>query len=208
VPFRLCRRADWQAHRKHRAFARAARHGHVAAHHAGELARDGKPEAGAAKALRGRSIDMTADQQAKLFEEFTAAVSYRELDPVAPVDYPPRPQLDFALLVNLQALLNRLSRICRSRMGSTVSGPRSAGASTASRFLFCSASCRALLSDTAMLSLAAPLFTSFWLAAGLKAALDLMAPHLIMTASSCRHSRFRTLVAYEPRNAQSSSSNN
>jgi hypothetical protein len=39
------------------------------------------PEAGAAKALRGRSIDMTADQQAKLFEEFTAAVSYRELDP-------------------------------------------------------------------------------------------------------------------------------
>ena len=27
-------------------------------------------------------------------------------------------------LVNLQALLNRLSRICRSRMGSTVSCPR------------------------------------------------------------------------------------
>jgi hypothetical protein len=27
-------------------------------------------------------------------------------------------------LVNLQALLNRLSRICRSRMGSTVNAPR------------------------------------------------------------------------------------
>jgi hypothetical protein len=110
VPFRLCRRADWQAHRKHRAFARAARHGHVAAHHAGELARDGKPEAGAAKALRGRSIDMTADQQAKLFEEFTAAVSYRELDPVAPVDYPPRPQLDFALLGELASIAQQIEQ--------------------------------------------------------------------------------------------------
>jgi hypothetical protein len=166
------------------------------------------PEAGAAKALRGRSIDMTADQQAKLFEEFTAAVSYRELDPVAPVDYPPRPHLDFALLGELASIAQQIEQDLPHRMGSTVSGPRSAGASTASRFLFCSASCRALLSDTAMLSLAALLFMSFWLAAGLKAALDLIAPHLIMTASSCRHSRFRTLVAYEPRNAQSSSSNN
>src|SRR5215510_5826008 len=47
-------------------------------------------------------------------------------------------------LVNLQALLNRLSRICRSRMGSTVSCPRFSCASRTSRFLFCSASCRAV----------------------------------------------------------------
>src|SRR5882724_3438802 len=47
-------------------------------------------------------------------------------------------------LVNLQALLNRLSRICRSRMGSTISWPRFAWASRTSRFLFCSASCRAV----------------------------------------------------------------
>src|SRR5262245_48910199 len=42
--------------------------------------------------------------------------------------------------VNLQALLRRLSRICRSRIGSTVSSPRSAEASTTKWFLFCSAS--------------------------------------------------------------------
>ena len=47
-------------------------------------------------------------------------------------------------LVNLQALLNRLSRICRSRMGSTVRAPRSSWASTTRRFLFCSASWRAV----------------------------------------------------------------
>src|SRR6516165_9018861 len=47
-------------------------------------------------------------------------------------------------LVNLQALLNRLSRICRSRMGSTVNCPRFSWASRTSRFLFCSASCRAV----------------------------------------------------------------
>jgi hypothetical protein len=44
-------------------------------------------------------------------------------------------------LVNLQALLNRLSRICRSRMGSTVSCPRFSWASRRRWFLFCSASC-------------------------------------------------------------------
>src|SRR6516162_2384948 len=47
-------------------------------------------------------------------------------------------------LVNLQALLNRLSSICRSRMGSTVNAPRFSWASTTSRFLFCSASCPAV----------------------------------------------------------------
>src|SRR5262249_14191744 len=46
--------------------------------------------------------------------------------------------------VNLQALLNRLSRICRSRMGSTVKLPRLSGLSTTRRFLLCSASCRAV----------------------------------------------------------------
>src|SRR5215467_362201 len=47
-------------------------------------------------------------------------------------------------LVNLQALLNRLSRICRRRMGSTVNAPRFSWASTTRRFLFCSASCPAV----------------------------------------------------------------
>ncbi len=47
-------------------------------------------------------------------------------------------------LVNLHALLRRLSSICRSRMGSTVSAPRFSWASTTRRFLFCSASCPAV----------------------------------------------------------------
>src|SRR6516162_3684615 len=53
--------------------------------------------------------------------------------------------------VNLQALLNRLSSICRSRMGSTVNAPRFSWASTTRRFLFCSASCPAV-SITSLIS--------------------------------------------------------
>src|SRR5262245_11423466 len=44
-------------------------------------------------------------------------------------------------LVNLQALLKRLSRICLSRMESAVSAPRFSCASITSRFLFFSTSC-------------------------------------------------------------------
>src|SRR5262249_54181886 len=47
-------------------------------------------------------------------------------------------------LVNLHALLRRLSSICRSRMGSTVNAPRSSWASKTRRFLFCSATCPAV----------------------------------------------------------------
>src|SRR5262249_4019043 len=47
-------------------------------------------------------------------------------------------------LVNLQALLSRLSSICRSHMGSTVRTPRFSWASTMRRFLFFSASCPAV----------------------------------------------------------------
>src|SRR5262249_32014334 len=47
-------------------------------------------------------------------------------------------------LVNLHALLSRLSSICRSRMGSTVRTPRFSRASTTRRFLFFSASCPAV----------------------------------------------------------------
>src|SRR5215468_4103023 len=51
-------RAARQAHRKHRTFAQLARHGHVAAHHARELAGDGEAETGAAEFLRGRGIGL------------------------------------------------------------------------------------------------------------------------------------------------------
>jgi hypothetical protein len=53
-PITSCVRAARQAHCKSRAFARLARHRHVAAHHACELASDGKTKAGAAKSLRRR----------------------------------------------------------------------------------------------------------------------------------------------------------
>src|SRR2546426_1113115 len=54
----VCIRAAGQAHREHRALAGLARHGHVTAHHARELADDGEAETGAAEALRGRGIGL------------------------------------------------------------------------------------------------------------------------------------------------------
>ena len=45
-----------QPHREHRAFAGLARDRHVAAHHAGKLARDGKAQAGAAEFPRGQGV--------------------------------------------------------------------------------------------------------------------------------------------------------
>src|SRR5262249_34402872 len=47
-----------QTHREHRAFARLARHRHIATHHARELAGDGEAETGAAEALRGRGFGL------------------------------------------------------------------------------------------------------------------------------------------------------
>ena len=54
----LCALPARQAHRKDRALARLARHGHVAAHHARELAGDGEAEPGAAESLSGRGIGL------------------------------------------------------------------------------------------------------------------------------------------------------
>jgi hypothetical protein len=50
------RRAARQAHREYRSLARFAGHSYVAAHHAHELAGDGKAEPRAAEALRGQGI--------------------------------------------------------------------------------------------------------------------------------------------------------
>jgi hypothetical protein len=47
-----------QAHRKDRALARLARHGHIAAHHARELARERKAEPGAPVAARRERIGL------------------------------------------------------------------------------------------------------------------------------------------------------
>src|SRR5262245_44366254 len=53
-----CVLAAGQTHRKDRTLARLARHGHVAAHHARELARERKAEPRAAEALSGRGIGL------------------------------------------------------------------------------------------------------------------------------------------------------
>jgi hypothetical protein len=50
--------APGQAYRKHRAFARLARHRHVAAHYARELAGDREPQACAAILLGGRRLGL------------------------------------------------------------------------------------------------------------------------------------------------------
>jgi hypothetical protein len=106
------RAAARQAHCKHRALARLARHCHIAAHHARELAGDGKAEAGAAEALRGRSVGLAELlEQAWLAALASCRCSCRQR---------PRPSatlrarnLTSPSFVNLQALLNILSRICR-----------------------------------------------------------------------------------------------
>src|SRR5262245_59748780 len=55
---RLRVRVPRQAHGEHGAFAVLARHGHVATHHARELARDGKPEPGPAVAACSQGIGL------------------------------------------------------------------------------------------------------------------------------------------------------
>src|SRR5262249_42826897 len=58
VSWRSCVLPARQTHREHRALARCARHSHVAAHHARELACDGKAEPRAAEVLGGRGIGL------------------------------------------------------------------------------------------------------------------------------------------------------
>src|SRR5262249_31442385 len=85
---RSCVLATRQAHRKDRAFARLARHCHVAAHHARELAREGKAKPRAAEALRRGGIGL-----AELLEQLSlllrrhanAGVGDGELDEVAAI---------------------------------------------------------------------------------------------------------------------------
>src|SRR5262249_12576089 len=99
VSWRLCVLAAWQPHREHRAFARLARHGHIAAHHACELAGDGEPKPGAAEALRGRGIGL-----AELLEQLClllcghadAGVGDRELDEAPAMAHLACRKLDFA----------------------------------------------------------------------------------------------------------------
>src|SRR5215472_17849554 len=106
-------RAARQAHRKDRALARLARHSHVATHHARELAREGKAEPGAAEALRRGGIGL-----AELLEQLglllrshaNAGVSDRELNPVATVGDPARPQPDLTFLGELAGIAQQIEQ--------------------------------------------------------------------------------------------------
>jgi hypothetical protein len=75
-----------QAHRKDRTFVRLARHGHVAAHHASELAREGKAEPRPAVTARGQGIRLSEflEQLRLLFGgQADAGIGNGKLDPVA-----------------------------------------------------------------------------------------------------------------------------
>src|SRR4029077_6767454 len=79
----VCARPSWQTDREYRPLARLTRRGHVAAHHACKLARDGESEAGAAEALRGRGIGLRelVKQLAHLLRRHAdAAICHGKLD--------------------------------------------------------------------------------------------------------------------------------
>src|SRR5262245_6552579 len=94
----------WQAHCEYRSSARFARHGHVAAHHARELAGNGESEPGAAEALRGGCFGLRKfREQLRLLlrRHANAAIGDGDLDPVASIDEPSRLELDLAFLCEL-----------------------------------------------------------------------------------------------------------
>src|SRR5262249_40796108 len=107
------RLAPRQAHSEHRALTRLARHGHIAAHHTGELARDGETEPRAAEALRGRGISL-----AELLEQLClllgshayTGVGDGQLNPVATVGDPARPQPDLAFFGELAGIAEQIEQ--------------------------------------------------------------------------------------------------
>src|SRR6516162_2085339 len=105
--WRLCVLASRQAHGEHRAFAELARHGHVAAHRARELAGDGKAEPRPAIALSGRGIGL-----AELLEQLSlllrshanTGVGDGELDEGAAIAHLARRKLDLARFCELASI--------------------------------------------------------------------------------------------------------
>src|SRR5262244_2552549 len=109
----LWRLAPRQAHGEHRTFARLARHRHVAAHHARELAGDGEPEPSAAETLRGRGISL-----AELPEQFClllrchadAGVGDGELDEAAAIADLACPKPDLACFGELARIAEEIEQ--------------------------------------------------------------------------------------------------
>src|SRR6516165_7432742 len=106
-------RAGRQADREDRALARLARHRHVAAHHACELARDGKAQTRAAKALSGRGIGPREllEQLGLLFGRHAdAGVGDSELDEVAAIAHPACRKLDLARFGELAGIAQQIEQ--------------------------------------------------------------------------------------------------
>src|SRR5215472_15900661 len=107
----LWRLAPRQAHDEHRTFARLARHGHLAAHHARELAGDGEAETGTAKVLSGRSVSL-----AELLEQLglllrrhaNAGVGDGELDETAAIAHLACRKLDFSRFGELASIAEEI----------------------------------------------------------------------------------------------------
>jgi hypothetical protein len=110
---RLAVGASGQANRKHRSLARLAGHGHVAAHHARELAREGKAEPRPAVAARGERIRLgkVLEQLRLLFGgQPNAGIGNGKLDPVASVRHLAHPQRDLALLRELTGVAQEIEQ--------------------------------------------------------------------------------------------------
>src|SRR5215831_5995431 len=104
---------DRQTHYKHRTFAQFARRRHIAAHHARELAGDGKSEPGAAEVLSGRSVSL-----AELLEQLglllcghaNAGVGDGELDEAAAIAHLACRKLDFTLFGKLAGIAEEIEQ--------------------------------------------------------------------------------------------------
>ena len=106
-------RAGWQAHCKDRALAGLARHRHIAAHNAGELASDGKTKAGAAETLRGRGIglgELLKQLRLLLRRHADAGIGDRELDEAAAIAHLACRKLDLALLRELARIAQQIEQ--------------------------------------------------------------------------------------------------
>jgi hypothetical protein len=116
-PVSMTPRATRQAHREHRALARLACYGHVAAHHACELARESKAEPRPAVAARGQGICLGEflEQFRLLFGgQADAGIRDGKLDPVASVGHLAHPQGDLALFRELTGIAQQIEQnLCR-----------------------------------------------------------------------------------------------
>src|SRR5262245_47542546 len=107
------RLAPLQTHREYGALARLARYGHVPAHHARELAGDGKAEPGSAELLRGGDIGLGEffEQLGLLLRRHAdASVGDGELDEAAAIAHLACRKLDFTLFGELASIAQQVEQ--------------------------------------------------------------------------------------------------